>query len=154
MTQQTQIRGQRVQPVADPPGIVYDAAGRAWTHEDIRRHWRRTARTKMRTAFAERGHTATVADEVTFAMQSAMRGYRGPDLPSEPVPYFNLAWDGAQEGHWQAWVQPTDPADPAERDAEDSAPTLVHGHARGQQARPLFTASLNRPNGTRSHDLP
>lgn len=139
---------------AQPVAVTCDADGRLWTDEDIRAKWRRIARTRMRKAFAASGYSAAVADEVVFTMQRVMTGYRGPGEPrTSPVPFYWLAWDGAEEGFMQAWDCPVDPQDPI----EDDAPTWASQHAAYDQSTraPLVAAlrsavfcdSLNRPPG-------
>lgn len=133
-----------------PVVLTRDAHGREWTDEGIRRYWRRTARTRMRRAFTEHGYGGSVADVVALGMQRALRGYHGPDEPpSDPVPFFDLAYDGCEEGFMQAWNCPVDPQDPA----EDDMPTWASQHAEYERtgrvaALALFTDSLNRPEGT------
>lgn len=138
----------------DPEGIPvpahvvvgYGADGRAWTDEDVRRYWRRTARTTMRAAFLCDGYTPEVADDVTVRMERVVRGYHGPEQRTLPVPFAPLALDGIAEGFEQAWTQPRELLDPA----EDEAPTDAHRAAavtRARHARGLFTDSLTRPHG-------
>lgn len=139
----------------DPEGISVPARaivahgpdGRAWADEDVRRFWRRAARTTMRAAFLQHGYTAEVAEDVASRMERAMRGYNGPDQQeSAPVPFFHLAWDGAQEGFWQAWNRPQELLDLG----EDEAPTLADRQAavdRARHTRVLYADSLTRPKG-------
>jgi hypothetical protein len=147
--------------------VAYDADGYAWTDEEVRRFWRRTARTTMRAAFVEHGHTPEVADDVAVRMERALIGYHGdpasdawrahstykapaheaPVPPSPPVPFFELAWQGATEGFLQAWHHPRELLDPD----EDEAPTMAAQQAnvaRARHARALYTDSLTRPKGT------
>lgn len=144
--------------------VAYGPDGRVWADEDVRRFWRRTARTAMRAAFIERGFTSQVFDDVAVRMERAMRGYHGypanddwrahstyegpaPVSSSPPVPFFDLAWQGATEGFWQAWHQPRELLDPG----EDEAPTMAYQEAavkRARHARGLFTDSLTHPRGS------
>lgn len=128
------------------PVVAYDVHGTPWTEEDIRRYWRRTARTKLRAAFLQDGYYAEVVDEVAMHMERSMLGGddREPGSSPQPVPLFDVAWDGVVEGLWQASGQPQELLDLA----EDETPTwpLLEAAAGGtQQARALFTDSLTHP---------
>jgi hypothetical protein len=128
--------------------VAYGPDGRAWTDEDVRRFWRRTARTAMRAAFIEHGHDWDVFDALVVRMERAMSGYHGEDQPrGAPVPFLTLAWEGATEGFQQAWDRPRELLDPR----EDEAPTVFAQEAavaRAKHARSLYSDSLARPKGS------
>lgn len=131
------------QPEQPEPVVAYGPNGAGWTAEDIRRYWRRTARTTLRAAFISDGCSPEVADDVAQRMERALRG---SGREGQPDPLFPFAWDGIQEGLWQALRQPRELLDLT----EDETPTLASQHTaveRARHARGLYSDSLATPKG-------